>query len=120
VVPRLSYWLYWPLRLLAELLVVLMLLAAITQLERDGTFAFGDIGDLLRLHLLYALPVFWLARWRPWTIWITGPLWLLAMLTMVLFAASLFMAVPLYVFALGLIIFAAYRLGKAQHRKRIQ
>ncbi len=120
MVPRLSFWLYWPTRLFAELMVVCLALAAITQVERAGTFSFYGLADILRLHLMFALPVFWLARWRPWTIWIMIPIWCLALLALMIMSAAMFMGAPPYLFAFGLIVFAAYRLGKSQHRKRVQ
>lgn len=117
MVPRLSYWLYWPIRLFLELAVVLMLLGAVTQLERTDTFDFWGLDDIVRLHMLYALPVFWLARWRPWTIWLTGPLWFAALAMLMLLSAAFYNPAPLWLPAFGIIIVAAYRLGKAQHRK---
>ena len=117
--PRLSYWLYWPVRMFAELVIALLVLAAVSQLERSGTFTFYGLADILRLHLMYALPVFWLTRWRPWTIWLTGPLWFAALFMLMMLSAAFYNPAPLWLPAFGLIIFAAFRLGKAQHRKRI-
>ena len=103
-----------------ELGGVLLASAAVTQLERNGTFAFWGLADIVRLHLLYALPVFWLTRWRPWTIWLTAPLWFAALFLLMLMSAAFYNPAPLWLPAFGIIIFAAYGLGKAQHRKRIQ
>ncbi|QDH34571.1 hypothetical protein [Porphyrobacter sp. YT40] len=111
--------LYWPLRLFLELLGLGLALFVLRALEKEGLLDFMhfEMPDWLRVHLIYGLLVFWLARWRPWTIWLTGAIYLFLMAFGILLAGALFMSFNLSALLLVAIIGFAYRLGKSQHRK---
>ena len=114
---RLSRWFYWPIRLLAELALLFIALLIITRIERyHPDFFYYDFADILRIHLIYGILVFWLSRWHPMTIWITGTIYALGLLGFFLFASALYLPFPFTTFAFATVIYAAYQLGKSQHR----
>jgi hypothetical protein len=108
---------YWTGRMLAELFIVICVLVGMTRLERADVVNFGELGDFFRIHLLYALLVFWLARWHPRTIRWTGTIYVLGLAFSVFIGLAVFYLPSPWILALSLLIFAAYRLGKSQYRE---
>ena len=115
---------HWLARALGELVGLFVLLRILTIVERSSlcrapwTSGYCRVPwDGLRIHLLLALLVYWLAQWQAWTGCAIAILYVLALGALVLVSGSLFQAMSLDFMPLIALPILAFMLGVRRHRR---